>query len=196
MTIVSLLAYTAAVTLAIITPGPAAIAVAATGIAQGTPAAIRAAFGVAVADGLLVILAMAGLAAVIGSHGGSITILKFCGAAYLAYLGYRMWKSRASGAASVQGAPFMAGFSIAIGNPKAIFFHASLMPLFLNLTTMTVPEAGLISIIVIVANLIGMGGYVAISRLAATRARVLNASTLNRISAAVMMITAAAVLAL
>ncbi|MER9764863.1 LysE family transporter [Mesorhizobium sp. M0189] len=58
---------------------------------------------------------------------------------------------------------FFLGISIALGNPKAILFHASIMPLILDLNTMTFADGLLVVAVVICVNIVTMGFYAALS---------------------------------
>lgn len=66
------------------------------------------------------------------------TILKFIGAAYLIYLGIRVWrapaftfKEQSSHEASIR-RRFLEGFTLQFSNPKVIFFFMSIFPQFID----------------------------------------------------------------
>ncbi|MES0135767.1 LysE family translocator [Mesorhizobium sp. RSR565B] len=80
-----------------------------------------------------------------------------------------MWRAAAAQSAA-QGIPqtglsrsFLLGASVALGNPKAILFHASIMPLILNLDTMTFADSLLVVAVVVGANILTMGIYAALA---------------------------------
>ncbi|MER9731624.1 LysE family transporter [Mesorhizobium sp. M0217] len=52
---------------------------------------------------------------------------------------------------------------MALGNPKAILFHASIMPLILNLDTMTFADGLLVVAVVVGANILTIGIYAALA---------------------------------
>lgn len=173
MTVTGFLAYCVAITLAAATPGPAMFAVITNGLSRGFLRAFIAGVGVAAGDAVLVTLALLGLVALAQTFEWVFLTLKFAGAAYLVYLGIRMWRSAA---APVETAgphqtrlsrSFLLGASIALGNPKAILFHASIMPLILNLNTMTLADGLLVVLVVISVNIITMGVYAALAGRAA-----------------------------
>jgi threonine/homoserine/homoserine lactone efflux protein len=126
--------------------------------------------GVALADAVLVILALAGLVTLVQTFEWIFLVLKYAGAAYLVWLGVRTWRSsppagQGQGAAS-NGAvgPFLLGASIGLGNPKAILFHASIMPLILDLGALTLADCAAVVMVVVGVNIVVMGFYAGLSR--------------------------------
>jgi threonine/homoserine/homoserine lactone efflux protein len=174
MTVTAFLAYCAAITLAAATPGPAMFAVITNGISRGFVRAFMAGVGVAAGDAVLVTLTLAGLVALAQTFEWIFLLLKYAGAAYLIFLGVRIW--RAAVAAQSDGShqtpvrlsrSFFLGASIALGNPKAMLFHASIMPLILNLDAMTFADGLLVVLVVISVNIVVMGLYAAMAGRAA-----------------------------
>ncbi|UCI33464.1 LysE family translocator [Mesorhizobium sp. B4-1-4] len=169
MTPTAFLAYCAAITLAAATPGPAMFAVITNGVSRGFRRAFMAGVGVAAGDAVLVTLALLGLVALAQTFEWVFLLLKYAGAAYLIYLGIRMWRAAAAQPDKPQVAEarlsrsFLLGASIALGNPKAILFHASIMPLILNLDTMTFFDGLLVVAVVISVNVVTMGIYAALA---------------------------------
>ncbi|MBZ9738611.1 MULTISPECIES: LysE family translocator [unclassified Mesorhizobium] len=169
MTPTAFLAYCAAVTLAAATPGPAMFAVITNGVSRGFLRAFMAGVGVAAGDAVLVTLALLGLVALAQTFEWIFLLLKYAGAAYLIFLGVRMWRASAT-QSNEQGTgqaklsrSFLLGASIALGNPKAILFHASIMPLILDLDTMTFFDGLLVVATVISVNIVTMGVYAALA---------------------------------
>jgi len=169
MTLTAFLAYCAAITLAAATPGPAMFAVITNGVSRGFLRAFMAGVGVAAGDAVLVTLALLGLVALAQTFEWVFLLLKYAGAAYLVFLGIRMWRAAATQSDAPQASQarlsrsFFLGASIALGNPKAILFHASIMPLILNLSTMTPADGLLVVAVVISVNILTMGIYAALA---------------------------------
>jgi threonine/homoserine/homoserine lactone efflux protein len=169
MTPTAFLAYCAAVTLAAATPGPAMFTVITNGVSRGFRRAFMAGVGVAAGDAVLVTLALLGLVALAQTFEWVFLLLKYAGAAYLIYLGIRMWRAAATQPTEPKAVEtrlsrsFLLGASIALGNPKAILFHASIMPLILNLDTMTFADGLLVVLVVITVNIVTMGLYAALA---------------------------------
>lgn len=202
MTLTAFLAYCVAVTLAAMTPGPAMFAVITNGVSRGFMRAFTAGLGVAAGDAVLVTLALLGLVALVQTFEWVFLVLKYAGAAYLIYLGVRMWRSAAASAGgdgegeAKLSRSFFLGASIALGNPKAILFHASIMPLILNLNTLTFVDGLLVVAVVISANILTMGFYAALSGRASRWFRVPSRMRLmNRVAGGAMIGTGALIAA-
>ncbi|RWB56137.1 LysE family translocator [Mesorhizobium sp.] len=169
MTLTTFLAYCVAITLAAATPGPAMFTVITNGVSRGFVRALVAGVGVAAGDAVLVTLALLGLVALAQTFEWVFLALKYAGAAYLVFLGIRMWRLAAThegGARTAQAGllrSFFLGASIALGNPKAILFHASIMPLILDLDAMTFADGLLVVMVVIGVNIVTMGIYAALA---------------------------------
>ncbi|MGX5828433.1 LysE family translocator [Mesorhizobium sp. 43Arga] len=169
MTPTAFLAYCAAVTLAAATPGPAMFTVITNGVSRGFLRAFMAGVGVAAGDAVLVTLALLGLVALAQTFEWIFLLLKYAGAAYLIFLGIKMWRASATQSNELRtgearlSRSFFLGASIALGNPKAILFHASIMPLILNLDTLTFVDGLLVVATVISVNILTMGVYAALA---------------------------------
>lgn len=165
MTLTVFLAYCAAHFVAAVTPGPSMLAVIATGISRGTRHGIMVGLGVALGDMTLVTIAMCGLIALAQAFSVVFLVAKYAGAAYLVWLGIGLWRSSAeirtdtAESAGGAGRPFLLGLVLALSNPKAILFHASLMPLILDLRALTVVDALLIMAVVLSVNVLTMSTY-------------------------------------
>lgn len=168
MTGAALLAYAAALAIAVATPGPAMLWLISSGISRGARTALAGALGIALGDVGLGSVALLGLAAVAAAFAWLLTVVKYAAAVFLVWLGIRYW--RASGvapdAASTSAlAPraLPAGLLVALSNPKAILFHASLMPLVVDLRELDLEASMLVLAIVFVVNLAVMSGYALLS---------------------------------
>ena len=96
MTLTAFLAYCAAITLAAATPGPAMFTVITNGVSRGFLRAFMAGVGIAAGDAVLVTLALLGLVALAQTFEWVFLVLKYAGAAYLVFLGIRMWRAAAA----------------------------------------------------------------------------------------------------
>jgi threonine/homoserine/homoserine lactone efflux protein len=77
-----------------ITPGPGTFALLARALASGTRACLPMSIGIAVSDIIYLILSTLGLATIAENYGGLFTAIRFIGAAYLIYLGWKMWTEK------------------------------------------------------------------------------------------------------
>jgi threonine/homoserine/homoserine lactone efflux protein len=162
----SYLAYVAALLIAVASPGPAMIAVMSAAAGRGRASGIATGVGVAIADILLVIAALAGLAALMAAFEPALLIVKWVGGAYLIWIGVRMWRHAADPVDQTEAdgkRSLTAGFAVGLSNPKAVLFHASLMPLVIDIARINLAAAGLIVATVAAVNLTVMGALAALA---------------------------------
>lgn len=135
------LAFVMASVVVTLLPGPSMLLVIAKALAEGPARSLATVMGVVVADACLMLLALAGVGAVIYSSAVAFTTLKWLGAAYLVYLGVRQWRAAArhTGAndadgpaapAAPSGGGFLVGFVTTMLNPKIIGFFIAFFPQF------------------------------------------------------------------
>lgn len=137
------LVYLAAAIGLSLTPGPNGLLVLTHGARFGLRPAIWTVLGGALGFLLLIAASLAGMGALLAASETAFTAAKWAGAAYLVYLGVRLWHSPApvfAGAAAegpaVQDAArplrlFGDGLFVAVSNPKALLFFAAFLPQFM-----------------------------------------------------------------
>ncbi|SDQ98323.1 leucine efflux protein LeuE [Thermostaphylospora chromogena] len=127
----------------ILLPGPNSLFVLSTAARSGVRDGYRAAAGVFVGDSVLMLCAAAGVASLLNSAPLLFAIVKYAGAAYLAWIGFQMLRSaRRSLGASAEtrsaapspptGNPFLKALTISLLNPKAILFFVSFFIQFVD----------------------------------------------------------------
>ena len=121
-------AFAAASAVVLIIPGPTILLVVSYALGQGRQAAMPLVLGVALGDTIAVLCSLAGLGALLAASALIFTVVKWLGAAYLVYLGIKLWRADptlASTASPVKARPF-AMFShaalVTALNPKSIVF--------------------------------------------------------------------------
>lgn len=137
--------YTLGVVIIVLLPGPNSLFVLSVAGRHGVAAGYRAACGVFLGDLVLMVLAAAGMASLLRAYPGLFDLLKYAGAAYLAWLGLNMlrsaWRDWRAGrtlaevaAAPVPAAsnPFTRALAISLLNPKAILFFMSFFIQFVD----------------------------------------------------------------
>jgi threonine/homoserine/homoserine lactone efflux protein len=138
MTIEIWFAFVAASAVLLLIPGPTILLVVSYALGQGWRAALPMAVGVALGDLTAMTLSMLGIGALMAASASLFTVLKWVGAAYLVWLGVKLWRS--GGAATVEArkestAPsrllFHAWLVTAL-NPKGIVFFVAFLPQFLD----------------------------------------------------------------
>jgi threonine/homoserine/homoserine lactone efflux protein len=142
MTVSSLLLFATVYFAAVATPGPGIAALIARVLGQGLMGVAPFIAGYFVGDMIWLMLAATGLAVIAKTFAGVFVAIKFAGAAYLLYLAWRM----ATAPAVVDSAPtpvtrgwraFLGSLSLTLGNPKVMVFFLSIMPLVVDLRTLT-----------------------------------------------------------
>jgi len=129
----------------ILLPGPNSLFVLAVAARQGVADGYRAAAGVVAGDGILMLLAVLGVAGLMQQYTTVFLVLRLAGAAYLAYLGLGLlraaWQGwRAPTIAAQQPAPsparvarpFWRTLGICLTNPKAILFFMAFFIQFVD----------------------------------------------------------------
>ena len=87
------LAFVAASSILLIIPGPTVLLVVSYALGQGWRTALPMAIGVALGDFTAMTLSMLGLGALLAASATLFTILKWVGAAYLVWLGVKLWRA-------------------------------------------------------------------------------------------------------
>jgi threonine/homoserine/homoserine lactone efflux protein len=123
-------------------PGPDTLLVLRSALAGGRAEAIAAAAGVCTALAGWGCAAGLGLAAVLSQWPGAFIALRYAGAAYLAYLGVRAFRTRAvPGESAMRAAPqqarrlrrgYLRGLATNATNPKVGAFYLALFPQFIS----------------------------------------------------------------
>lgn len=151
------LTLTATVAVAALTPGPAVTAIVARAIADGPRPAMAINAGVVTGDLLFFALAAAGMAAAARSLGDFFAIVKILGALYLVWQGVSLWRAtpRVESAAGAGHEShfwrnYGAGLLLMFGHVQAMLFYAALMPGFVDLSTLTWGDLGLIALMLLV----------------------------------------------
>ena len=124
-----------------LTPGPNGLLSLTSGVCYGLRATLFTVLGGAIGFLLLIGLSIAGFGVLLTASEQAFTIAKLIGAAYLIYLGVRIWRSRTPvlGSATMRGNRadanrfrlFRQGFLVAVSNPKGLLFFAAFLPQFM-----------------------------------------------------------------
>jgi threonine/homoserine/homoserine lactone efflux protein len=203
MTLAALLLFASVYLVAVASPGPGLAAVVARGLGQGTRSGVAFVAGFVVGDLVWFTVAATGLSVIAASFETLFLAIKYAGCAYLLYLAYKIWTAPAA-AMDVQAdaAPvshwgsFFGALSLTLGNPKVMVFFISLMPLVVDLQSITpLVFAELAVVIVLVITPV-----MATALIAADRARRLFRSQaamrrMNQATAGLMGATAVAIAA-
>lgn len=132
-----LISYIAACFAIVIVPGPSVTVIIANSMRHGVRAGLLNVLGTQIGLVLMIAVLTVGLAAIVGAMGSVFEILRLMGAAYLIWLGVRMWCSDGSLAGSEHMSParrsfVLQGFIVIWSNPKALLFFGAFIPQFID----------------------------------------------------------------
>ena len=128
-------AFAIAVVVFLAIPGPGNLALITSTGKGGRLGGLAATLGVIAGDQVLMWAAVAGVAALLSAWPLVFGAVQWLGAAYLAWLGWRMMMSRPGDAPVVNiraGQYFRQAVMITVLNPKAIVFYMAFFPLFVD----------------------------------------------------------------
>jgi len=144
-------AFVLASIILLIIPGPTIIMVITQALAHGRKIAFASVLGVGLGDLLATSLSIAGAGALLATSASLFQALKFVGAAYLIWIGYKMWRTPVkipdmseTNVATASGRPgviFRDSFLITALNPKGILFFVAFVPQFIDPALPYVPQA-------------------------------------------------------
>ena len=121
-------------------PGPTILLVLSYALSQGRRVAVASAVGVAVGDLFAMTASLLGLGALVLASATLFTALKWVGAAYLVWMGVKLWRSAGGaslgglteGRAATSRAIFGHAAVVTALNPKSIAFFIAFVPQFLD----------------------------------------------------------------
>jgi len=202
MDMTTLITFAAAFFVFAASPGPDNMTIVARTITHGAPSGI--AYGLGTVARILIFLTLAafGLSLIAQEMGVAMTVLRYGGAAYLIWMGVKMWTAPAvvpqlqpvserRGLFSI----FLTGFVLNLGNPKMPLFYVALLPNIVG-ASLTVDHLAALAAVILCVEVVVIGGHV----LLAVRARKLLRSErivrrVNRVAGGVMIGSGVAVAA-
>jgi threonine/homoserine/homoserine lactone efflux protein len=167
----TLLAFCIVALIAISTPGPTMLLALANGSRLGVRRSLPGMVGAMASDFVLVGAVALGLGALLAASEFWFSVVKWVGAAYLAWLGLRLLRSSGgldmaastpstadAGARSV----FAKSFFVAATNPKGYLFCSALLPQFIDASAPQWPQYATIAVVFALLDLVVMLGYAAV----------------------------------
>ena len=129
------LAFMAAAAVVLAIPGPTILLVIGQSLGAGRRGAWKLVAGVAAGDAVAMTLSLAGLGALLATSATAFTVLKFAGAAYLVWLGVKLWRAPVTDATDATPRPAWQAareaFLVTALNPKSIAFFVAFVPQFI-----------------------------------------------------------------
>ncbi len=141
MSLQAWLAFAAATAILLAIPGPTVMLVVSYALSHGRRATLATVAGVALGDFTALMGSVLGLGALLAASAQLFTAVKWVGAAYLIYLGIKLWRApaavgdAANGAAHAETRPgriLFHAFAVTALNPKGIVFFIAFLPQFLD----------------------------------------------------------------
>ena len=167
-------ALASAVLLAI--PGPTILLVISYALGHGRKAAGATVGGVALGDFTAMTASMLGLGALLATSAALFTVLKWIGAAYLIYLGIKLWRAPVSASGTSAGTDtlskerplriFLHTYVVTALNPKSIIFFVAFLPQFLNATQPMLPQMIVFETTFLVLAVLNAGFYALMASMA------------------------------
>lgn len=160
------LAFVAASTALLLIPGPTVLLVLSYAISQGKRVALATVVGVALGDLIAMCASLAGLGALVLASSALFSVLKWVGAAYLIYLGIKLYRSAPTASlgdvedVAQTSATQVMGHATTVTalNPKSIVFFIAFVPQFITVGNSLLPQFS-----ILVATFVGLAAVNALA---------------------------------
>lgn len=124
-------------TLTILSPGPGVLLTLSNALQHGWTGALPGILGIASGAFVVASISATSVGLILSTSAQAFSVLKYAGAAYLLYLGYKSWRSdhistRLHNTPSSPGYRYLEAASIQLLNPKAVFFFLAVFPQFID----------------------------------------------------------------
>lgn len=146
MTLSTIATYAFALFVLALIPGPGIAALVARALGTTFSESLAMAIGISLGDLVFLTAVVLGLSVVAQTFGFVFLVIKYVGAAYLAWMAYKIWTSgivrtdvKAASRASVFQA-LISGLFVTLGNPKAMLFYLALVPTIVDIATITLSD--------------------------------------------------------
>lgn len=134
MSLAAFLAFAGLVLFAVVSPGPAVLMSARTGLSEGFRTGVMLALGIATGAVFWALAAMFGLQLIFDAAPALLWALKIGGAAYLMWLAWRLWRDAKTPFIAEDARPvprsalaaYRLGLSTNLSNPKAVVIYSSI----------------------------------------------------------------------
>ncbi len=170
------LAFAAASFVVLAIPGPTVMVVVGYALGEGRRAALGTVGGVLLGDLLAITLCALGLGALLAASATAFTLFKWAGAAYLVWLGVKLWRApvdpqAVERAASGGGRRAVHGFVVTALNPKSLAFFVAFLPQFMTAGEAVLPQLAVLAPTWVLAAAVTNGGYALLAGGIRTRLR-------------------------
>ncbi|EYR80557.1 LysE family translocator [Shinella sp. 838] len=196
MTLITLLAFAAVAFIGIATPGPTVLLALTNGSRYGLRRALPGMVGAVLSDFVLIGAVALGLGALLAASEFWFSVVKWLGAAYLAFLGIQMLRSTGSLSRALDAAPanlsssraiFAKSFLVAVTNPKGYLFFSAFLPQFIDPAAAQAQQYVLLALTFAAIDFLVMFGYAALGSQAVRLLKTSGAIWLDRICGGVLL---------
>lgn len=153
-----------------LSPGSGAVLSMSHGLSYGVRAASVTIAGLQVGLTIVLVIAGAGLGALLLASETAFTVVKWAGAAYLVWLGLQQWRSSAAIAPGAVRLPplsarrrFLTGLFTNATNPKGIVFMMAVLPQFIDPGRPLLLQLSILAVTMCAVDVIVMHGYAALA---------------------------------
>lgn len=161
------LAFCAASAALLVIPGPTILLVMSYALSQGRRVAVASAAGVAVGDTVAMSASLAGLGALVLASATLFTVLKWVGAAYLVWMGWKLFRSAGAARLGSLGADREVSARDVFGhaalvtalNPKGIVFFIAFVPQFVRPAEPLLPQFAILTATFVTLATLNALGY-------------------------------------
>jgi threonine/homoserine/homoserine lactone efflux protein len=153
MSLQAYLAFVAACIALALLPGPIVTLVIANGLRHGTRAALTNVLGAQAGLAIVIGVVAIGLTSLMATMGYWFDWVRFAGAAYLVWLGFKLIRSPVEGVSAdalppppppPRGGFFLQGFLVLLSNPKVLVFFGAFIPQFMDMSKPHFPQVALL----------------------------------------------------
>lgn len=166
VSIETLLTFAIASMVLLIIPGPTIIMVVSQALAHGRRIAVASVVGVGLGDLIAASLSIIGVGTLLAASSTVFMIVKWAGAAYLIYIGIRMWIDPVTvptiDTQSAQGnrwSAFRDAFLVTLLNPKGIVFFMAFVPQFISTEAAFAPQASIFVVVFVLLGIVNAWAY-------------------------------------
>lgn len=159
-----ILAYTAALGVAALIPGPGMVALVTRSVSAGALPGFFVLFGLIVGDLIYLSFAVFGLTIIVRSFSALFVAVRWASALYLFYLAWQFWHANNQPVEVGReikkkelASAWLSGLSITLGNPKTIAFYLALLPFVIDLGAVSLQSWGFVLLPLTILVLLSVG---------------------------------------
>lgn len=175
MTLAHWLPFAIASAILVAIPGPTVLLVISYALGHGRRFALATTAGVALGDLTSMTASMLGLGVILAASAALFTALKWVGAAYLIYLGIKLWRAPIQAGESADAVDtsetrtsriFAHAYAVTALNPKSIIFFVAFVPQFMDAHAATAPQIVIFEATFVLLGTLNAFGYAMLASVA------------------------------